>query len=502
MNRKYTWTKKNAASSSLNVDAESLPCSCAKAIALTREAHSCLDHTYVFVSNQSCLASMPPKSSHADAWLNTVESRIGGTSSSTTRMRFKRARDELNTPSMFLRTAGRRRQESLQEASMERRVRRDRHQAIKNSQKLVHHCLRLRAIVKTRLMVCSDCRRLMRVAHAVRSLGGNRRAVLLVLLVDRALRQPALSQALIRGFQKFVITESDPVMAAWKAFCQVRRLKAALKLNSQFWKGPAKFHSVDFIRSLNAVSLMDVLSRMPIEEDKLDATAATNVLSELPYVSRYGAFSLVRILPACFGVTLTESAAPAKQMSDGVGLLESFVSLHTGIRMSAKASRCVIREVGPGDAALILCESAKAMVVLGVLPSSTAQWTEEILRTCLASKATTALVKSLSKLKPLTDDKIFSISGARCQETKLVNKSMPPTRCVWDRAPHFCHGSEQLTSLVCNEMRKAGWMDPCFGADVFDDPRWCNALTCLIVCCSAWRHPGAACLYPIAKFAS
>jgi hypothetical protein len=156
-------------------------------------------------------------------------------------------------------------------------------------------------------------------------------------------------------------------------------------------------------------------------------------------------------------------------MSDAVHSLEEFIPLKAALRMSAVASRCSSGDVTHGDAALVLCEASKALVVLGVLPAATSEWSSELLRTAFASKATTALIKALCAQLPVTDEQISTIKCARAAEGRHVDAAMARTRFRWDRAPHFCVGAEMIACLVSKRLEGCGWLDPAFAADAFND---------------------------------
>ena len=119
-----------------------------------------------------------------------------------------------------------------------RKRRSNERQAAANARTLMQQLLRLRAVVKSRLPQASDCRRLMRLAAAVRSRGASLEAAFLLLLVDRALRRPKLTALLTAKFDELVAAETNSVEAAWKAFVHVRRRKEARQQNLVLWRGP------------------------------------------------------------------------------------------------------------------------------------------------------------------------------------------------------------------------------------------------------------------------
>ena len=411
---------------------------------------------------------MPVRRLHASSWQDALDSRTHG-SSSTQRMRLKRHRTEGGTTSRMLRTAGRPRCHNILPESEARRRRRDKRKAALNASQLVKQLCRLRVILKTRLTLASDCRRLMRLAAAVRSRGASVAAAFLLLLVDRALRRPKLATILLNTFTKFQTTERNSMEAAWKAIAQVRRRKEARQQNAVLWKGPVGLTCRDFVRSLSAATVVDVISRLGLDTGVVNAGRAVEALAELPHMSSYGAFSILRVLPACLRLEISGANDVARTMSDTVLVMEEFIPLKAALRMSAAASRCSTAELTVGDAALVLCEASKALVVLGVLPAAGSEWTSELLRTSFASKATTALIKTLSTQKPLTDEQRKTIRCSRAAEARLVNAALPPTRCHWDRTPHFCEGAEMMASLLSRQLEGSGWLDPAFGADIFND---------------------------------
>ena len=414
------------------------------------------------------LPNMPRRRLHADAWQAALESRIQ-TTSSAQRMQLKRLRDAGETTSAMLRTAGRRRSHGVLPRSEARRRRRDQQTAAVNGAALIKELLRLRIILKRRLTDSSDCRRMMRLAAAVRCRGASLNASFLLLLVDRALRRPRLSAKLMRSFEKHQAAASNSMEAAWKAVVDIRRHPESRQLNAVFWKGPASLSCRGFISCLSAPAVVDVIGRLQLGTQPLDVTHAAKTLSELPHVSKYSAFAILRILPACLNVQLRDTEGAARSMSDTVSNMERIVSLQCARRLSAAASRCAVREVHDGDGALLLCEASKALVVLGVLPAASSEWSAHLLQTALASKATTALIKTLRHQQPMTDDHLRELKSARAQESRLVDVALPRTRAGFDRAPHYCAGSEMVAGLLIKRLQGVGWLDENFGADVFLD---------------------------------
>ena len=257
--------------------------------------------------------------------------------------------------------------------------------------------------------------------------------------------------------------------AAWKAVAQVRRRKEAQQQNAVLWKGPVGLVCRDFVKSLRAATVVDVIARLRLSTGVVNAELAAKTLSELPHVSCYSAFSLLRIMPECLGVQMSDAEKAARTMSDTVVAMEEVMPLQTALRMSAVASRCSTQELSFGDAALVLCETGKALVVLGVLPAATTEWTSDLMRNAFASKATTALIKALRSQQPITDELRNTIKCARAAERGLVDAAMPTTRFLWDRDPHFSEGAEMIACLASKRLEGCGWLDPTFGAHVFHD---------------------------------
>ena len=411
---------------------------------------------------------MPRRNLHAGTWQATLESRIQ-TTTSAQRMMLKRLRDARETPSAMLRTAGRPRSNGVLPRSATQRHRRDKIKAASNGSAIVKELLRLRVVLKRRLTDASDCRRMMRLARAVRCHGATLNAAFLLLLVDRALRRPELSALLVRSFEKHQAKATSSMDAAWKAFVEVRRRPEARRQNAVFWKGPVSLSCRDFVMSLTAPTVVDVIGRLQLGTQPLDVTQAVNTLSELPHVSKYSAFAMLRVLPACLNIRLSGAEAAARTMSDTVCNMEKVVPLQRARRLSAAASRCALRDVDDGDGALVLCECNKALVVLGVLPAVASEWSMEAVRAALASKATTALIKTLRGQQPITDEQLRALKCARAEETRLVDAALPTTRASFDHTPHYCAGSEMVAGILSKTLQNMGWLDENFGADVFDD---------------------------------
>ena len=128
-----------------------------------------------------------------------------------------------------------------------------------------------------------------------------------------------------------------------------------------------------------------------------------------------------------------------------------------------------MRDVDDGDGALVLCEAGKALAVLGVLPAVASEWSIEAVQGALASKATAALIKTLRRQRPITDEQLRALKCARAGESTLVDAALPKTRAAFDRAPHYCMGSEMVAGILSKTLQNIGWLDENFGADVFDD---------------------------------
>ena len=416
----------------------------------------------------SAFPTMPRRKMDASAWQAMVEQRVG-TTTSAQRMLLKRRRDTGATSSLMLRTAGRRRRSGILPRSQQRRQQRDKHKASANACASIKEFMRLRIVLKTRLTKASDCRRMMRLAAALRSRGASLNATCLLLLVDRALRRAHLTARLLRLYVRHQATARSSMEAAWKAVVDIRRLPESREQNAVFWKGPASLNCRDFVRSLAAPAVVDVIERLQLGSQPLDATHAVSTLSELPHVSRYSAFAMLRVLPACLNVRLRGTEAVARSISSTVSSMERMVALPAARRLAARGSGCALRDVDDGDAALILCESSKALVVLGVLPAASSEWSEQRLQEALASKATTALLKALRSKQPVADEELRGLTSWRAQEGRLIDDAMPKTRAAWDRDPHFCAGSEMVAALLSKTLQGVGWLDPEFCADVFDD---------------------------------
>ena len=122
-----------------------------------------------------------------------------------------------------------------------------------------------------------------------------------------------------------------------------------------------------------------------------------------------------------------------------------------------------------GDGALVLCESSKALVVLGLLPAAASEWSLQTVQAALASKATAALIKTLRGQQPITDEQLRALKCARAEESRLVDAALPKTRAAFDRAPHYCQGSEMVAGIPSKTLQHMGWLNENFGADVYDD---------------------------------
>ena len=132
--------------------------------------------------------------------------------------------------------------------------------------------------------------------------------------------------------------------AAWKAIVEVRCRPEARRQNAVFWKGAVSLSCRDFVMSLTAPTVVDVIGRLQLGTQPVDVTQAMKTLSGLPNVSRYSAFAMLRVLPACLNVRLRGVGTAARTMSETVSNMEKVVPLQrtapVGCSVSVRPARC------------------------------------------------------------------------------------------------------------------------------------------------------------------
>ena len=131
-----------------------------------------------------------------------------------------------------------------------------------------------------------------------------------------------------------------------------------------------------------------------------------------------------------------------------------YQNLKTHLRKDPKFKNLQI-----GDAALIYCETGKALVSLGILPKHRNICPEDA-KTCLTSLGARLLHQVLDKTEPLPEDVLTDAPSKQFEESKNLDDHLPSMRRRWDQEPHYCKGSEHQVSRASTRLRSHGWLRP------------------------------------------
>ena len=400
---------------------------------------------------------MPPPHQSIQAWAAKTEGALVARSSPKIRQRLSRLRSSNDSWMVCPRVAGRRLKKVVARKSLHRRSARWRVLGQQRLLALIQQFVRLRVIVKTSVHEASDHRRMMRLTHALRGSGASDSAVVLILLFDRAMRRPTLSSALARAFRKAVLQDGCGSQGAWQAVRTVRRVRLAQTQNAQYWKGPAALHALQMIRTWKKNTVVPVVEGIAAHSGSLDAITLMPLLESLPHMTAYGSFHFLRSLRWALGIPLRNDAQFATQMSHGLAVVSQVAPLHQ-VLQTLRARRPPGRGgVSSGDAALVLCETCKACVVLGILDRDLRTWsTDTVLRAC-RGPAASMLLQCLQKMTPISLAQVQKVTCRRAREAEEVNTCVPQTSEPWDAFSHFCKGSEMLVPCLQGQLRRFGW---------------------------------------------
>lgn len=83
----------------------------------------------------------------------------------------------------------------------------------------------------------------------------------------------------------------------------------------------------DFISSLTTATVQDVIARLGLNTGVVNAMPGSKTPAELPQLSSYEALSMMRILPDCLHVPISDAGDAARTMSETVLSMEEFMPL-------------------------------------------------------------------------------------------------------------------------------------------------------------------------------
>ena len=343
-------------------------------------------------------------------------------------------------------------------ASQERRHRRWAACTARLLPEVANELQRVRVVAKTRLAAASDVRRALRFAREMRATSRHLVSLLLALWYERAWRNPVLSRAFLHAFQRQCASGHTPLAATWLSIMQTRRLAPRVTPNFRFWHGPNAFNAAAGPWVWQPRVLEHLLRDISRHRTSLDAGVYAAKLSALPYVSAYNAFAYLRTLQALGCMTLRKADVAAAAMSSTVAALTRICPLSSwcrGIRWSSYSGGLLVQ---PGDAALVVCETAKAVNGLGFAVPKDSKVSIVFFVRAFGSGNGRNLLLFLRKCKPLSEASLRREEGVRSTEARLVDQYFPRTRAAWDRAPHVCRGSESLVRFLRQQLESQGFL--------------------------------------------
>ena len=339
------------------------------------------------------------------------------------------------------------------------RIRRDARAAKTRLLAIMREFCRIRVIAKVDLPSASDGRRMLRLTQKLVELRASTPEVVMALLFDRAWRDPARTNRLIRNWGR-VPLKNVGVDAMWQCIITERRRMSPTTLNSKYWSGPSAFHNAAMVHEWRKQDVVALAFDVAAASRKLNAKVLLPQMMALPRMARYNAYAMFRVLEMALGATSCNSHVYAASMSKGVAALSSVLTLADVIRAHPGRKHGIKRSMTNGDAALLMCETGKALVRLGLLTTNFAEQPREHVLRMLAGKPACFLEKCLRQVPALGVQTLQKAQRPRSQEWLDVDKHMPMTEAWWDTGNHFCRGSESLVSEIRPQLVKLGWMQP------------------------------------------
>ena len=334
--------------------------------------------------------------------------------------------------------------------------RRDRASSREALGKFVSVFLRLRIIAKVVLECCSDVRRQLRLASALQENGASLRCVCLLMLFDRPLRDSRLSKAMLLAYKRSRRQGMGDMQAAWSSISWARWRHAVCGSRSAFWLGPTALNASFMVRDWQRHELTQVVNYLTAPSVK-DTRTAVGRLCSLPYMGVYHAYGTLRTLRLVTGLRLRAEHTVAGSMSFGVSMLSSVMSIQETMEIMKCSPSCKDVIVRPGDAAMALCETKKALTRLGLIMIRQHR-TSTDLAELLSSARAEQLLSALETCQPLSETALNPARVQRHKERQQLDSCLPHTREKWDRHQHYAVGSEDLASIFLRPLRRRGWV--------------------------------------------
>ena len=317
---------------------------------------------------------------------------------------------------------------------------------------------RLRVVAKTNLVAASDVRRAMRFAREMWATSKHLLSLLLALWYERAWRDPVLSVAFLRHFQIQCAAGRDSLSATWASIEQTRSLAPQNRPNYRFWCGHNALHAAKGPWAWEPCVLQRMLRDISRHRSAVDAGEYAAKLSALPNVSAYSAFAYLRTLQALGCVTLLRADEAVASLSPTIAALTKICPLSSWTQSVQSLHEPHDLPVQPGDVALIIWETAKALSCLGfAVPKGSETDVAGFVRE-FGYGTGDMLLCLLRACVPLSEKALRREGGVRSKEASLVDQYFPPTQETWDRAPHVCRGSESLVSDLRQQLHRQGFL--------------------------------------------
>ena len=318
--------------------------------------------------------------------------------------------------------------------------------------------LRLKVVAKSSLTIASDIRRALRFAREMKNSCKDQVPLLIVLMYERAWRDPALSRCFLTHFTKNMAAGRRPLSAAWASIKKTRKRAPADAPNHRFWSGPSALAAAQGPWAWDPWQVECIARDLLCNREGIDADDYVSKLSALPYFSRYFAWTFLRLCEVLGCIRLHNVARVAGSMSGRVAVLAQICPLtkwHKHLRPRAQRGGQPFRI---GDVSMIVCETSKALQSLGFVLPKDASDNHDTLVEDLGAGCGRQLLDFLRSCEPLTLEEIQAEVGVRTTESALVDKYFPKTTAGWDREPHICRGCESLCPVLRHTLRGRGYL--------------------------------------------
>jgi len=322
--------------------------------------------------------------------------------------------------------------------------------------------LRLRVICKRRLVLVSDTRRSLRLAHYLRNAGAEPKQVAMAVLYDRAWREPQLTRLLLERFALAKMWTGNANEGMWQAIDMVKKVASRIPHARKYWKGSLAVHSAEMphlwprerVDRITEILGRAMNQRVDGQELAL-LMQSRNATTGLQHMSAYHVYSYLRVLAMALPFDLQQHLQLARNMSAHVQWLLGTVPRHQLVTHLGPL-KTEDPWMGDCDFVLIVCEAAKALVALGVLPEREALQSPGEIRKETVNKWK-EFERALCQLHPLPSVLGKREKDQRSCEADAVDQFLPKTRTSWDSIPHTCTGAEVHVEQLRGPLATIGW---------------------------------------------